>query len=816
MNLFCTRVAPAFLILIVLIAAPAAHAEPFAAQNDERILRDAGLASEGPALLAFFHARARLDQDGEQLRRLLTQLAGDSEAQRAEAQAKLLGFGALALPALRLAANDLSQPQAAARASDCLAWLEGPSSQQLVTAAVRVLARRKPEGAAAALLAYLPFADNAEVVAAVISALEAVAAPAGKADPALVQGLSDRQSIRRAAAAVALCRAMPPQQVPDVHKLLKDPAAKVRLRAAKALAEARDAEAISVLIDLLADLPAEERQPVEDLLKELAGEWAPDLHFARDDELSRGVRRDAWASWWRRSDGAMLLAALAQHTLTDDKRRKLQHLLGQLGSDDFTIRAGASRQLLAFGRLALPRLREAVKDRDAEVSRRAKMLIERIENGPDVRLPMAALRLLAVRKPAGAVEALLAYLPYAEDELREEEVRKSLIVLARRDGKLNPALRHALADAQPKVRILAAEALIEGGGSEGRAAVRKLLKEDKPTVRLRVALALTRAGEREGVSVLIELLPLLSAEECGQAEETLYQLAGDTAPQMPEGAGSNDKKKRRDAWAAWWKVNANRVDLARMSAHSFLGYTLICENGDNGRVYEIDRQGKQRWAIDNLANPLDAVVLPGNRVLIAEMKANRVTERDFKGKILWQKEVAHPLNIQRLPNGHTLIASYDGAIVEVDRSGKEIYTIPKVPGEAHGAYRSRRGDILCLTRDGRCLLLDTTGKTLKELASGYKSKDGVNHCKIDLASNGHLLIAGTGDGNEVSELDRSGKIVREWKAKAVITAAPLPNGHLLIAAGSTEGVYELNRADKIVWQYRSQRKGGQIFRARRR
>lgn len=58
---------------------------------------------------------------------------------------------------------------------------------------------------------------------------------------------------------------------------------------------------------------------------------------------------------------------------------------------------------------------------------------------------------------------------------------------------------------------VAVEALIAGGGSEGRAAVRRLLQEDAPFVRLRAALALGRAGEREGVSVLIDLLPLLTA-----------------------------------------------------------------------------------------------------------------------------------------------------------------------------------------------------------------------------------------------------------------------------------------------------------------
>ncbi|MGH7222557.1 MAG: HEAT repeat domain-containing protein, partial [Gemmataceae bacterium] len=422
------------------------------------------------------------------------------------------------------------------------------------------------------------------------------------------------------------------------------------------------------------------------------------------------------------------------------------------------------------------------------------------------RLPLATLRLLAVRKPAGAVEALLAFLPLAKDEVWEEEVRKSLVVLARRDGKLDAALRRALADARPKVRAIAAEALIAGGGSEGRAAVRKLLREDKPAVRLRAALALARAGQREGVAALIDLLPLLSAEECGVAEEALYQLAGDTAPQGPEGAESNDKKKRRDAWAAWWKVNTNRVELARLCGRSSLGYTLICDHTNN-LVFEIDRQGKKRWTIGGLQSPLDAVVLPGNRVLIAEYSGGRVTERDLKGNILWQKQIANPVNVQRLPNGHTFIASHHGSIVEVDREGKDVYSIGNAP-DVQAAYRWHGGSIVCLTADGQCRLYDTTGKQLKEFAAGQ----GQSKADLDVRPNGHILVSCWANG-KVVEFDREGRLVLELNARGVGAAGQALNGHILVPVCQQSRVYEMDRAGKIVWEYKGT---GTFHRARRR
>src|SRR5262249_18636048 len=149
----------------------------------------------------------------------------------------------------------------------------------------------------------------------------------------------------------------------------------------------------------------------------------------------------------------------------------------------------------------------------------------------------------------------------------------------------------------------------------------------------------------------------------------------------------------------------------QLTARPWLGYTLLCDCTRN-RVYEIGRDGKERWAIDNVLFPVDAWVLPGNRVLIAEYNGRRVSERDFKGKILWSKDglPGTPVNVQRLRNGNTFIAT-QMQILEVDRTGKEVY---KIDGRTFrgitAACRARNGNIICLAQNGQCLTLDTTGK----------------------------------------------------------------------------------------------------------
>lgn len=595
----------------------------------------------------------------------------------------------------------------------------------------------------------------------------------------------------------------------SLGRRLKDPSPDVRKQAALALADANDAEAIPVLIDLLAELAAEDCRPVEEFLTKLAGEWTPVARLGTDDKIARKIHRDAWMAWWRNTDGQALLTLIREHTLTRELRGTIQHRIQKLGDEDFSTREAATKALLENGRVALPQLREAIKNDDLEIAHRVRDLIERIEQEPARNLPSAAVRLLALRKPAGVVEALLAYLPLAEEENLSGEVKKSLTLLARSNGKLDAALVRALDDDLPLLRAFAAEALVQGGGKAGCAAVRPLLKDKLLEVRLRVALAVVMSGEREAVPVLIDLLAAASDDQQGQIEDVLTQLADGSAPEIRWGAEDSEKQKCRDAWAAWWKVNGNRVDLTRLVPRPWYGYTLLCDSSRN-RVYEIDRRGKERWTIEGVPFPVDAWVVENNRVLIAEYMGRKISERDFRGSVLWTRAVTgQPVNVQRLANGNTFIATLN-QILEVDRAGKEVYSIRNVAGGITAAYRARDGRIVCLARNGsRCILMDTNGKALNDFPS---NRDGSWTSGIDLLSNGHILVTQP-NRNRVTEFDRSGKSIIEVNAPMVTTATGLPNGHFLIASSGHHRAFEVDRNGKVVWEYRS---SGNIFRARRR
>src|SRR5262245_24555463 len=112
------------LALAVASAGPSAsamRAPSSAEREDEQTLLTAGLATDGPALLAFFQARARTEIDQDRLDFLVRQLTASNQ-ERNLATAELLGMGPLAVPVLRRAANDLETPELAHLARHCLQW----------------------------------------------------------------------------------------------------------------------------------------------------------------------------------------------------------------------------------------------------------------------------------------------------------------------------------------------------------------------------------------------------------------------------------------------------------------------------------------------------------------------------------------------------------------------------------------------------------------------------------------------------------------------------------------------------------------------
>jgi hypothetical protein len=166
------------------------------------------------------------------------------------------------------------------------------------------------------------------------------------------------------------------------------------------------------------------------------------------------------------TDPAGLLEFLRSQVRKDADVEKVRALVKRLGDDSFDEREKATKELIALGSPALPELRRAAKDGDAEVAMRARRCLDKIAevHGPEGLL-VSALRLVALRRPAGAAEVLLALAPSLTDEADVRELHGALAAVALRDGKPDRAVEKALDDKDPARRAAAAAALGKDGGA---------------------------------------------------------------------------------------------------------------------------------------------------------------------------------------------------------------------------------------------------------------------------------------------------------------------------------------------------------------
>ncbi|HEX5271894.1 MAG TPA: PQQ-binding-like beta-propeller repeat protein, partial [Gemmataceae bacterium] len=218
------------------------------------------------------------------------------------------------------------------------------------------------------------------------------------------------------------------------------------------------------------------------------------------------------------------------------------------------------------------------------------------------------------------------------------------------------------------------------------------------------------------------------------------------------------------------------------------------------------RDGKVRWQIERLDNALDAQVLPGQRVLIAEYGSHRITERDFKGNVLWEKKFPDPpYAAQRLPNGRTFVATQQ-RLLEIDREGKEVLTIK---AQSRAAARFPDGRFALLGDDRLYRRYDTTGKEVSSVRIDFQRSNTLGGALF--LPNGHVVLD---DNNSVKEYDAAGKKVWEVKVQQADSIQRLPSGNTFIATMAEGRVVEFDRNGKVVWEKKYE--GRRPWMARRR
>jgi hypothetical protein len=568
---------------------------------------------------------------------------------------------------------------------------------------------------------------------------------------------------------------------------------------------------VVALFALQANLPAQDVKPSEKKEAEAPPDTSGDERILREAKVP--------------VDPAALLEYFRKRTYPEVNPEKLTQLVVQLGDKAFKVREKAFDELLTLGASALAVVRQAVREsKDYEVQHRATELSQRIEDSANPSVQGASARLIAVRKPAGAADVLLNYLPFAADDTVIDELCKALTAVAVRDGKVEPSVVKALTDKVAVKRGAAGVALVASGAAEHLPAARKLLDDATPAVRLRVALSLIQRKEKDAIPRLIDGLAHLNPQQLWQAEELLIRLAADKAPPVSLGIDDASRQKCHAAWLAWWKENEKNIDLAKVDlSNTMLGYTLYVHRTlskiVNGKrlpagfqVVELDHNKKERWKIEIPTFPVDAQVLSQDRVLICEYTGNRITERDFKGNVKWEKQIVgggNPISAQRLANGNTFVVM-PNRLLEIDRDGKQVYSMQRQQFDMFRGRKLRNGEIVYITNQGRVTYLDP--KTNKELRSFQIGNIGMQFGNFEVLNNGNLLIP-VYQTHQVVEYDPTGKVVWQVQSQFPNAVQRLPNGNTLISSFNTRRIIEVNRNGQEVWSFTAE---GQIYTARRR
>ena len=525
-----------------------------------------------------------------------------------------------------------------------------------------------------------------------------------------------------------------------------------------------------------------------------------------------------------------MIAYLKQRTLSDSDLQKIQNVIKNMGDEQFEERVKASLTAEKFGPAAIGPLRTAAQgDPDPEIAFRAGETLKRIEKVPHTAIASAVARALGKTKSPDAVAAMLGFLPMADSTGVEDDLHAAIAILAIREGVTDPAILAALEDKLPSRRATAAIAWLEASAGNPQLsadAAKKvkvaLAKETDGETKFSVGFTLaTVTRDVDAVAELITSIPDLSRGRIWQAEDFLIQLAGKNAPKTKMGPLKPDLEKARDSWRKWWDgakgtTDFSKLDFKPTTTGRIALMTMDQSGWGNGWLAEFGPDMRRRWRMSGINAPADFQFLPNGRVLILEQNYSRITERTLNGAIVFtfNPPPGQPVGMQRLPNGHTLVACRQMAIEYNEKwEEKNKYARPN-NNDILAVSRYENGPTIVLTTNpGKLIRLDEKWKELPNPVN--LTNNPFYQPRIELLPNDRVLVT---EQNRVAEYDlKSDKKEPVWfvNVNSPTSVQRFSNGNTLIVDTGSNSVKEYTPEKDVVWTY-SITDGMRLVRAERR
>ncbi len=785
---------PILLGLVIWISLQPLHAEELSTERE--LLKNAGFNPPNTqSLMPFFKGRSSSIPAKNNIDELISILLKGNPEEKLNAKKDLICMGDYVISALKKASAEVLDSTSEKNIKDCIELLEGKSAEYLISSAIKVITSEgqgKIE-TAEVLFDYLPFAAEDNLRTECEAALKSLFLNSVIARPLFEQRLADPNPYKRAVAAEILVRKGTPKQVSMAKNLLDDPSSLVRTRLVIAYLDQKDRIALPAALKLLASDSKDVSSTIETALTTLAGEWTIQGP-KNDDPISRGINQAAWAGWWKSINEQDLLALLREATaplarITESdkifKGNNIDLIKNHINTREFKNNPALQAFLLNRAVFDMNIAKLIEPDINA-----IKLQLQSSQITP------ALVRLITLVRPGNAIETILEYIPSCHEENIQELLAEFLALYLVDQNTIPPALITASTSIIEETRTFAGRVLAQSSNAEAQKICATLLSDSSIKVQFEVARELIKNQNKAAIPVLIELMSKVPREKAETIDQFLRVIAKDKSPES-----KNDAKADSAAWNTWWQKEGGQLVLTPGAKNqeplkNFLVVESFNQEKKSGRVFLVNPSGKILWEIANLSNPIDAVQLPNNKILITEQGANRITERDLKGNISWEKSATNPFLSQRLPNGNIFIASRN-KIVEVTRNGNEIFSFSYPNETILAACKTRTNEYALLSYNGAFLKLDSKGNEVSKSRIPFPTNFGINGGAI--TQNDRVLVS-IPTVNKIMEFDFTGKPT--WEATITTPGIPakLSTGNVVAPSLNGSKIVEIRMDGKIIYE----------------
>ncbi|MCE9525921.1 MAG: HEAT repeat domain-containing protein [Planctomycetales bacterium] len=471
-------------------------------------------------------------------------------------------------------------------------------------------------------------------------------------------------------------------------------------------------------------------------------------------------------------------------------RELLGKLVAELGSDNYSQRESATRQLLRRPSGVMQILEEATKNPDFEIRWRSKQILDHTER-ESRRLLEAVFVTVHKEKLAGLCRPLFGAIPLCKDDYLRIQLRRALAETSTEAD--SPFVIEQLRSADVQQRVAAIATLGKVSPKVGAEQATTLLGDESPLVQLAALRVLANQGRRDSLPHLVRLL---DSPDTPVRTESIRILRAFTGQHFSFTVYEPAEKRAVsvEQWKKWLAVSGQSAELKfpLSDVAIDLGRLLVCDMGQQ-KVIEYDNAGVKTWEKQVGQAPWACFGLSNGHRIVGSYQEKTVVEYDEAGNEFWRMNdlPGGAMGVQRLENGNTLLAIPDAMqVIEVSPDKKIIWKAA-LNGRPTFARRLEDGrTLVSLQQHQKVVEVDEGGKVAWEVAIGGMS------FSADRTTAGTTLICDLQKG-EVREYDRSGAVVfKKAGFSNPYTVQRLTSGNTLVV--DRTGVKELDPMGNIV------------------